>query len=106
MSQIKKDDEINTYKFDVFDTQKIQDTFVEWFSQFKENVIDKEFENGSKGEGVIVKSKNGLTFEFSTKWRVSIEKVDDEDGKADGRLTRRDGQHEHAEHLTDQIIMC
>ncbi len=79
MSQIKKDDEINTYKFDVFDTQKFQDTFVEWFSQFKENVIDKEFENESKGEGVIVKTKNGLTFEFSTKWRVSIEKVDDEE---------------------------
>ena len=68
-----KDDEINTYKIDVFDTQKFQDTFVEWFSQFKENVVDKEFETGSKGEGVIVKTKNGLTFEFSTKWRVSME---------------------------------
>ena len=68
-----KDDEITTYKIDVFGTQKFQDTFVEWFSQFKENVIDKEFENQSKGEGVIVKSKNGLTFEFSTKWRVSME---------------------------------
>ena len=79
MSVIMKDDEINTYKIDVFDTQKFQDTFVEWFSQFKENVIDKEFENGSKGEGVIVKTKNGLTFEFSTKWRVSMEKVDDEE---------------------------
>ena len=79
MSQIMKDDEINTYKIDVFDTQKFQDTFVEWFSQFKENVIDKEFENGSKGEGVIVKSNKGLTFEFSTKWKVSIEKVDDEE---------------------------
>ena len=79
MSQIMKDDEINTYKFDVFDTQKFQDTFVEWFSQFKENVIDKEFENGSKGEGVIVKTNKGLTFEFSTKWKVSIEKVDDEE---------------------------
>ena len=54
MSQILKDNEINTYKIDVYDTQKFQDTFVEWFSQFKENVIDKEFENGSKGEGVIV----------------------------------------------------
>ena len=73
MSQIMKDDEINTYKIDVYDTQKFQDTFVEWFSQFKENVIDKEFENGSKGEGVIVKSNKGLTFEFSTKWRVSME---------------------------------
>ena len=87
MSQIMKDDEINTYKIDVYDTQKFQDTFVEWFSQFKENVIDKEFENGSKGEGVIVKTKNGLTFEFSTKWKVSIEKVnpdreeDDEETK-------------------------
>jgi len=40
-----KNDEINTYKIDKFDTQKFQDTFVEWFSQFKENVIDKEFEN-------------------------------------------------------------
>ena len=79
MSQIMKDDELNTYKIDVFDTQKFQDTFVEWFSQFKENVIDKEFENESKGEGVIVKTKNGLTFEFSTKWRVSMEKVDDEE---------------------------
>ena len=75
MSQIPKDDEINTYKIDVYDTQKFQDTFVEWFSQFKENVIDKEFGNDSKGEGVIVKSKNGLTFEFSTKWRVSMELV-------------------------------
>ena len=46
MSEIIKDDEINTYKIDVYDTQKIQDTFVEWFNQFKENVIDKEFENG------------------------------------------------------------
>ena len=73
MSQIMKDDEMNVYKTDVYDTQKFQDTFVEWFSQFKENVIDKEFENGSKGEGVIVKTKNGLTFEFSTKWRVSME---------------------------------
>ena len=73
MSQIMKDDEMNVYKIDVYDTQKFQDTFVEWFSQFKENVIDKEFENGSKGEGVIVKTKNGLTFEFSTKWRVSME---------------------------------
>lgn len=73
-----ENDEINTYKIDVFDTQKFQDTFVEWFSQFKENVIDKEFENGSKGEGVIVKTKNGLTFEFSTKWRVSMERVDDD----------------------------
>ena len=87
MSQIMKDDEMNVYKIDVFDTQKFQDTFVEWFSQFKENVIDKEFENGSKGEGVIVKSNNGLTFEFSTKWKVSIEKVnpdpeeDDEETK-------------------------
>ena len=74
-----KDDEINTYKIDVYDTQKFQDTFVEWFSQFKENVIDKEIENGSKGEGVVVKTKDGLSFEFSTKWKVSIEKVDDED---------------------------
>ena len=73
MSQIMKDDEINTYKIDVYDTQKFQDTFVEWFSQFKENVIDKEFENGSKGEGIIVETKNGLSFEFSTKWRVSME---------------------------------
>ena len=73
MSQIPKDDEITTYKIDVYDTQKFQDTFVEWFSQFKENVIDKEFENGSKGEGVVVKTKNGLTFEFSTKWKVSME---------------------------------
>ena len=87
MSQIMKNDEINTYKIDVYDTQKFQDTFVEWFSQFKENVIDKEFENESKGEGVIVKTKNGLTFEFSTKWKVSIEKVipereeDDEETK-------------------------
>ena len=79
MYQIVKDDEINTYKIDVYDTQKLRDTFVEWFSQFKENVIDKEFENGSKGEGVIVKSKNGLLFEFSTKWKVSIEKVDDDE---------------------------
>ena len=75
MSQIVKDDEIITYKIDVFDTQKFQDTFVEWFSQFKDNVIDKEFENGSKGEGVVVKSKDGLSFEFSTKWIVTIEKV-------------------------------
>ena len=75
MSQIMKDDEINTYKIDVYDTQKFQDTFVEWFSQFKENVIDKEFENGAKGEGIVVKTKNGLTFEFTTKWKVSIEKV-------------------------------
>ena len=75
MTEIVKDNEINTYKIDVYDTQKFQDTFVEWFSQFKENVIDKEFENGSKGEGVIVKSKDGLSFEFSTKWKVSIEKV-------------------------------
>ena len=87
MSQIMKDDEMNVYKIDVFDTQKFQDTFVEWFSQFKENVIDKEFENESKGEGVIVKTKNGLTFEFSTKWRVSMELVnpdreeDDEETK-------------------------
>ena len=79
MSQIMKNDEINTYKIDVYDTQKFQDTFVEWFSQFKENVIDKEFENESKGEGVIVKTKNVITFEFSTKWRVSMELVDDED---------------------------
>ena len=79
MSQIVKDDEINTYKIDVYDTQKFQDTFVEWFSQFKENVIDKEFENQSKGEGVVVKSKDGLSFEFSTKWKVSIEKVDDDE---------------------------
>ena len=87
MSQIMKDDEMNVYKIDVYDTQKFQDTFVEWFSQFKENVIDKEFENGSKGEGVIVKTKNGITFEFSTKWRVSMELLnpdreeDDEDNK-------------------------
>ena len=87
MSQIMKDDEMNVYKIDVFDTQKFQDTFVQWFSQFKENVIDKEFENGSKGEGVIVETKNGLTFEFSTKWRVSMELVnpdpeeDDEETK-------------------------
>ena len=46
MTEIVKDNEINTYKIDVYDTQKFQDTFVEWFSQFKENVIDKEFENG------------------------------------------------------------
>ena len=73
-----KDNGINTYKIDVYDTQKFQDTFVEWFSQFKENVIDKEFENGSKGEGIVVKTKNGLTFEFTTKWKVSIEKVNPE----------------------------
>jgi len=79
MTEIMKDDEINTYKIDVYDTQKFQDTFVEWFSQFKENVIDKEFENQSKGEGVVVKSKDGLSFEFSTKWKVSIEKVDDDE---------------------------
>ena len=74
-----ENDEIITYKIESFDTQKFQDTFVEWFSQFKENVIDKEFENQSKGEGVVVKTKDGLSFEFSTKWKVSIEKVDDED---------------------------
>ena len=79
-----KDDEINTYKIDSFDTQKFQDTFVEWFSQFKENVIDKEFENGLKGEGVVVKSKDGLRFEFSTKWIVTIDRVDDEDEETKG----------------------
>ena len=75
MSEIMKDDEMNVYKIDVYDTQKFQDEFVEWFSQFKENVIDKEFENGSKGEGVIVKTKDGISFEFSTKWKVSMELV-------------------------------
>ena len=84
MSQIVKDDEINTYKIDVYDTQKFQDTFVAWFSQYKENVIDKEFENGSKGEGVVVKSKDGLTVEFSTKWIVTIDRVDDEDEETKG----------------------
>jgi hypothetical protein len=83
MSQIMKDDEINTYKIDVYDTQEFQDTFVEWFSQFKENVIDKEFENGAKGEGIVVKTKNGLTFEFTTKWKVSIEKVNPDRGDDD-----------------------
>ena len=78
-----KDNGINTYKLDVYDTQKFQDTFVEWFSQFKDNVIDKEFENGSKGEGVVVKSKDGLTFEFTTKWKVSIEKVNPDRGDDD-----------------------
>jgi hypothetical protein len=78
-----KDNEINTYKIDVYDTQKFQDIFVEWFSQFKENVIDKEFENGSKGEGIVVKTKNGLTFEFTTKWKVSIEKVNPDRGDDD-----------------------
>ena len=82
-----ENDEIITYKIDSFDTQKFQDTFVEWFSQFKENVIDKEFENGSKGEGVVVKSKDGLTFEFSTKWKVSIEKVNP-DREEDDENTR------------------
>ena len=56
--------EINTYKTDVFDTQKFKDTFLEWFNQFKLNVIDREFENGSKIESEIIKSKDGLTFEF------------------------------------------
>ena len=79
-----ENDEIITYKIDSFDTQKFQDTFVEWFSQFKENVIDKEFENGSKGEGVVVNSKDGLTFEFSTKWIVTIDRVDDEDEETKG----------------------
>ena len=74
-----ENDEIITYKIDSFDTQKFQDTFVEWFSQFKSNVIEEELEGGSKGEGLIVKSKDGLRFEFSTKWKVSIEKVDEED---------------------------
>ena len=83
MSQIMKDDEINTYKIDVYDTQEFQDTFVEWFSQFKENVIDKEVENGAKGEGIVVKTKNGLTFEFTTKWKVSIEKVNPDRGDDD-----------------------
>ena len=82
-----ENDEIITYKIDSFDTQKFQDTFVEWFSQFKENVIDKEFENGSKGEGVVVKSKDGLTFEFSTKWKVSIDKVNP-DREEDDENTR------------------
>ena len=82
-----ENDEIITYKIDSFDTQKFQDTFVEWFSQFKENVIDKEFENGSKGEGVVVKSKDGLTFEFTTKWKVSIEKVNP-DREEDDENTR------------------
>ena len=87
MTEIVKDNEIITYKVDSFDTQKFQDTFVEWFSQFKENVIDKEFENGSKGDGVVVKSKDGLTFEFSTKWKVSIEKVNP-DREEDDENTR------------------
>ena len=80
-------DEINTYKIDVYDTQKFQDIFVEWFSQFKENVIDKEFENWSKGHGVVVKSKDGLTFEFSKKWKVSIKKVNP-DREEDDENTR------------------
>jgi hypothetical protein len=67
----------------VYDTEKFQSTFVEWFSQFKENVIDKEFETGSKGEGVVVKTKNGLTFEFSTKWRVSMELLNPDRGEDD-----------------------
>ena len=74
-----RNNEINTYKTDVFDTQKFKDTFLEWFNQFKLNVIDREFENGSKIESEIIKSKDCLTFEFSTKWRLSIEKVDEDD---------------------------
>ena len=79
-----KNDEINTYKIDVYDTQKFQDTFVEWFRQLKENEVDKELEGGSKGEGLIVKSKDGLRFEFSTKWIVTIDRVDDEDEETKG----------------------
>src|ERR1700754_1316175 len=30
--------------------------------------------------------------------------VDHEDGKADGRLTRRDRQHEHREDLADEVV--
>ena len=74
-----KNDEINVYKIDKFDTQKFQDIFVEWFSQFKENVIDKEFENGTKGDGVIEETDKKLTFKFSTEWRVSIVKEDDDE---------------------------
>ena len=35
MSQIPKDDEMNVYKIDVYDTQKFQDTFVEYSGPHK-----------------------------------------------------------------------
>src|ERR1700722_7192956 len=36
--------------------------------------------------------------------RAAIAEIDDEDGESDCRLRRRDGQHEHREDLTDQIV--
>ena len=36
--------------------------------------------------------------------RAAAAEIDDEDGEPDRRLARGDGQHEHREHLPDQIV--
>src|ERR1700726_611426 len=36
--------------------------------------------------------------------RAAVAEIDNEDGEADRRLGRRHGQHEHREHLADQIV--
>jgi hypothetical protein len=71
-----KNNETNIYPIkDDFDLKLFQETFNHWIKSFKEIIIDKEFEKGN-GKNEIEETKDKLSFRFTVKWGVDIERVD------------------------------
>jgi len=70
-----KNEEMNVYTIkDSFDLETFQTTFNEWIKGFKEIIIDKEFDKG-KGKSEIKKTDDKLSFRFTVKWGLDIERI-------------------------------
>jgi len=70
-----KNEEMNVYTIkDSFDLETFQTTFNKWIKGFKEIIIDKEFNKG-KGKSEIKKTDDKLSFRFTVKWGLDIERI-------------------------------
>ena len=66
-----KKNEIILHNIEGFDHKKFKEVFLKWFDNFQENVLEEEFEGG---KSQIEESKDNLTFKFTSKWKVTVEK--------------------------------
>ena len=65
-----KDNQIILHDIDGFNHEKFKQVFLKWFDNFKDKVLEEEFEGG-KSE--IEETPDKLTFLFTSQWKVTVE---------------------------------
>ena len=66
-----KENEIIVHNIEGFNHKKFKEVFIKWFDNFKEKVLDQEFEGG---KSQIEETPEKLTFKFQSEWYVTVEK--------------------------------